>query len=469
MTFLPGKWLAAAALALSLALPASAAPKLAAYNAPIGESSISGISSGAFMAVQFGVAWSSAIKGIGVVAGGPYYCAKASRSNWYWFGAPIFTATGPCMKGPPGELGLVFDQVDANAASGAIDPTDHIKRQKIYVFHGYNDAVVAKSVTDGAEAFFRHYAPVAAQGNIFYQSALGAGHSYVVAQQGNPRLDHCPDNKPPYIDQCGYDQAGVVLQHIYGALNPPTAGPLTGELKSFDQSAYTGADIPSALSMGDTGYVYAPKDCEAGAACRVHVALHGCKQDAGSIQKTFVEDAGYNRWADANRIVVLYPQAETSAFLPYNPEGCWDWWSYVTMDQSYVTKSGKQIKAIKAMLDAATAGGQSAGPGVAPEAGPFKLLVNDTSDKVVALAWTAAPGAAAYRVLRSTGGGAFQPVADILGLSFADTGLTPKTAYDWQVAPVVNGAAQAPSNSVSATTLATPAACGSPGSCPVGQ
>jgi hypothetical protein len=48
------------------------------YNAAIGDSSISGISSGAFMAVQFGFAWSSIIKGVEV--GGPFYCAQASAA-----------------------------------------------------------------------------------------------------------------------------------------------------------------------------------------------------------------------------------------------------------------------------------------------------------------------------------------------------------------------------------------------------
>jgi hypothetical protein len=51
------------------------------YNAAIGESSISGVSSGAFMAVQFGTAWSSVIKGVGVVAGGPFWCAEADASD----------------------------------------------------------------------------------------------------------------------------------------------------------------------------------------------------------------------------------------------------------------------------------------------------------------------------------------------------------------------------------------------------
>jgi hypothetical protein len=65
----------AAALA---AHPVAADPvALRAYNAAINESSISGTSSGGFMAVQFGTAWSSVIKGVGIVAGGPYWCAKA--------------------------------------------------------------------------------------------------------------------------------------------------------------------------------------------------------------------------------------------------------------------------------------------------------------------------------------------------------------------------------------------------------
>ena len=79
---------------------------LQSYNAAIGESSVSGISSGGFMAVQFGTAWSSIIKGVGVVAGGPFYCAQATTSDfWNGYTAPILRATGPCMKGPRARCG----------------------------------------------------------------------------------------------------------------------------------------------------------------------------------------------------------------------------------------------------------------------------------------------------------------------------------------------------------------------------
>ena len=66
--------------------------------------------------------------------------------------------------------------------------------------------------------------------------------------------------------------------------------------------------------MGDEGYVFVPSACEQGDACRVHVVLHGCQQDAGTIGRLFVEQTGYNAWADANRIIVLYPQTKVSAF-----------------------------------------------------------------------------------------------------------------------------------------------------------
>src|SRR6202035_795396 len=124
---------------------------------------------------------------------------------------------------------------------------------------------------------------------------------------------------------------------------------------------------PSPLSLGDTGYVFVPKECEQGAACRVHIALHGCKQDVGDIDRRYVDDTGYNAWADTNRLIVLYPQTTVSWYLPYDPEACWDWWGYVDQSDNYVTRSGAQIRTIKAMLDTLTA---RAAPAQAPPTAP---------------------------------------------------------------------------------------------------
>jgi hypothetical protein len=446
--------------------------KLSGYNADIGESSISGISSGAYMAVQFGTAWSSVIRGVGVVAGGPFWCAKADADDFInGYTLPIMTATGACMSGPPPELNSFFAKADAKSASGAIDSLQFVARQKIYLFHGYNDAVVARSVTDAAADFYRHYLGEANRGNLYYQTTLGAGHSLVVAQDGHVNgLDDCKANTVPYIDACGYDQAGIILQHVYGTLNAPNRGPLTGTMKRFDQSVYTRPDDPAPLSLADTGYVFIPRECEDGAVCRVHIALHGCRQDVGDIGRRFIDDTGYNAWADTNRLIVLYPQTVSSSYLPWNPQACWDWWSYVNHEDSYVTKSGSQIRTIKAMLDALTEHATPA-PVATPAAAPAPtmLTIIDTSDTAADLVWTPQPGTTAYRVRRAGGDGQFVAVGDVAGPSFADSGLTPQSAYRWRISAVVNGVESPDFIEAVASTQATPAPCDSPGSCPIGK
>jgi len=440
---------------------------LKSYNARIEETSISGISSGAFMSVQFGVAWSSIIKGVGLVAGGPYYCAQASSADLMnGYTLPVATATGPCMRGPPPNLAPMYDEAESQAAAGAIDPLDNIKRQQIYLFHGYNDSVVDKRVTDAADEFYRHYLGDRAHGNLYYQEARAAGHAFVVNETPQPDLNACPLSRSPYIDQCGYDQAGVILQHIYGALRPGTAGQIAGKIYSFDQNLYTGDDIADALSMGNEGFVFVPRDCDEGAACRVHIALHGCQQDAGSIGRLFVEHTGYNAWADANRIIVLYPQTKASSFMPSNPNACWDWWSYVRHDDGYITKRGLQVAAIKSMLDVLTAGQKLSASGTPEQPMRPAFLVTDTSDNAAALAWTPVPGAAAYRISRADAAGAFRVIGETKRQSFGDQGLAAATHYAWRVTVIIDGNEQTPFADAEGTTLAKPPACTSPGTCP---
>jgi len=463
----------AMACAAFVAGPAMAEPPVAlsGYNADIRQSSISGISSGAFMAVQFGTAWSSVIKGVGVVAGGPYWCAQADASDAFdAFSLPFLHATGLCMSGQPlSDLNNFIAKADAKSASGDIDSVQGLSRQKIYAFHGYNDTVVARSVTDAAVEFYRHYLGETNRGNLYYQTAIGAGHSLVVAKdaQGGGIKD-CNVNATPFIDGCGYDQAGIILQHIYGALNAPNRGQLSGTIKRFDQSLYTGPRDPGPLSLADTGYVFVPGDCENGAACRVHIALHGCLQDAGEIDRRFIDDTGYNAWADTNRLIVLYPQTAVSWYLPYNPLACWDLWGYVDQNDSYVTKSGSQIKTIKAMLDALTARATPAAtPVPATDAAPAGLAVVDTSDTGADLAWTPLAGTATYRVSRAGADGQFAAVGDTAGPGFGDSGLGPRSAYRWRVSAIVNGIEGPPSAEVSATTRPVPAPCENPGDCPI--
>ena len=76
----------------------------------------------------------------------------------------------------------------------------------------------------------------------------------------------------------------------------------------FDQTAFFDVNDAS-VSLAETGFVYVPAACRddapTPAACRLHVAFHGYRQYTALIDDDFYWRAAYNRWAEANRIVVI--------------------------------------------------------------------------------------------------------------------------------------------------------------------
>lgn len=317
-----GLWLAAGSAAALDALPA--------VRADPARTSASGLSSGAFMAVQYGVAHSASVVGVGVVAGGTYDCAAVAAGG-------ILS----CMAGgPSGRAAL--DAARSLAADGRIDDVANVARMKVYLFSGTRDVVVGELVVAAAYDFFK--AAGVPSANLTFVDTVGAGHGFVAPDFGN----ECPLSATPWIVHCSvdgrpYDQAREILQRIYGPLQPPPAR-LSSRVRRFDQREFaaTGSGMDSA------GYVYVPAAC-AGAAggCAVHVAFHGCLQGAQAVGSDFYESAGYNRWADANRLIVLYPQVASR--FPDNPNGCWDWWGY--SGAGYMTRRGAQISAVQAMVE----------------------------------------------------------------------------------------------------------------------
>ncbi|MBV8575856.1 MAG: hypothetical protein JOZ58_12585, partial [Acetobacteraceae bacterium] len=299
--------------------------------------------------------------------------------------------------------------------------------------------------------------------NVFYQDAIGAGHSQVTQGYG----ESCSANEGDYIDNCNYDQAGILLQHIYGRLNPPNRGALTGHLKQMDQAEFTAPYRPEDFSLSNTGYVYVPQACEDQQRCRVHIALHGCLQSAEIIEDHYVAHAGYNEWADTNNIIVLYPQTHASEIAPFNPNACWDWWGYTNSFYATRNPESRQIGVIKAMLDRITGAVRPASASVvANDPTPTGLIAEGSSASAIALAWSAVPGASAYNVYRAAGAD-FEPAGIVASPSFGDSGLRPATIYNYKVAAVF-GENEGPSSAVvSRATRAVPPRCDKPGSCPV--
>ena len=230
------------------------------------------------------------------------------------------------------------------ASLGGVDALSNLKRQKVYLFHGFTDLTVLEPVVASAATFYTlPVIGVPAASIKFNDSKIPAGHGFITPDYGVA----CNRSASPFVNDCEFDQPGETLDWLYGALQARAAKP-AGAIVAFSQKPFL-ADGQS-HGMADTGYLYVPKACStAGAGCRLHLVFHGCRQNAATVKDAVYAHAGYNNWADTNKLVLLYPQTKTTAAN----NGCWDWWGYDSA--SYYTKQGPQMAAVYAMIQRLTA------------------------------------------------------------------------------------------------------------------
>jgi hypothetical protein len=295
-------------LGFLLAGAASAADRLGRYPVDPAQVSVSGLSSGAFMANQFHVAHSAGIMGAGLVAGGLYGCAVL-RADDHGVTALASLATGACMSHQAllQPAGIYAGRIRQFAALGWIDPVENLGRSRLYAFTGRSDRVVSpETVRRAVEVYGLLGLPTVT--TRFSNATLKAGHAWVTQAYGAA----CADTRPPYINDCDYDQARQILETIYGPLEPAAAAS-RGRFVIFDQTEFAPDGDVASHGLWRTGRLYVPADCQmAGhALCRLHVVLHGCRQSVQVMGDRFLRHIGINEWADTNRIVVLYPQARS--------------------------------------------------------------------------------------------------------------------------------------------------------------
>lgn len=340
-----------------------------------GKNSVSGLSSGAFMAVQLHLAWSSLFVGAGIIAGGPYRCAETFRGAAFLASdSCILNALYIAMSPLTGKVAPKFaDCVNLarkDAADGLIDGVDRLKPQRVYIFTGQKDTVLSPMTVHATREFYQNLGV----DNILFIDNVPAGHSIITT---NPEDLNLSANKPPYINfgngvLDGKMQSWQILKYIYPEfdLEIPKIPPPRGRLYRFDQHDFLEpGDKAGRASLDDYGYVYIPGSVLAGqTAVGVHIAFHGCKQGASFISESygvsdelnqprfgnrFMTTTGYNDAADLNKLIILYPQARGVDDEVQNPEGCWDWWGYTQPESSkpdYSTKNAVQIRAIHKML-----------------------------------------------------------------------------------------------------------------------
>lgn len=248
------------------------------------------------------------------------------------------------------DVGFLQHIAEATAISGFIDDLSNIANDRIWIMSALNDTVVETGVVQKAGQF---YLPFLRDPSKQLKEVLNVDgeHSQITQSYGSL----CDFLGEPYINDCGFDAAGAALQHLSGnSLTPPTN--LTGieykpqgELVTFSQAAFVGGSVVAyTLGLGDDGFVYVPKACSGGhVKCALHVAFHGCEMDSSLIGQQYVVHGGYLPWADANDIVVLFPQAQGNPLT--NPKGCWDWFG--VDGPAFASKLGSQTLAVKWFMD----------------------------------------------------------------------------------------------------------------------
>src|SRR3954452_14772100 len=187
------------AIVLAFVMPVAAQPqKLGSYTVDPSQTTVSGLSSGAFMAVQFQIAFSSTVAGAGVVAGGPYFCAQGSS-----FGA-LLNCTGFITPSPAvPDTASLLSQTKTFAQQGKIDALDNLPKAKLYLSSGLSDKTVPSTVVDAARRYF--LLAGVPKGSLEYDHDIDSGHAFITKNTGNP----CPTSNSPFINNCNFDQAGA--------------------------------------------------------------------------------------------------------------------------------------------------------------------------------------------------------------------------------------------------------------------
>jgi poly(3-hydroxybutyrate) depolymerase len=302
--------------------------------------SVIGVSSGGYMATQLAVAWPSRFAGLGVLAAGPWGCARGALS----------LALGQCMKtrlGAPDLTALAARHRDY-LERDLVGSLKALASLRAFVWQGGEDDVIAPSLGKAlSEQLSGWLADPEAQ--LRYVETDGAGHGWPIdytPSVAQSEQDECRSGSAAYLLACDLDIAGEALTWLHGKLSAPAPDTTpAGNLTEFDQSAF------DTKGFAENGYLFVPEGCERGG-CDLTIALHGCGMASETLGDTFVRHNGLNTWAGENHRVVLYPQAETSLA---NPQGCWDWWGFTEstwqLDPLHDSRQGSQVAALMAMID----------------------------------------------------------------------------------------------------------------------
>lgn len=281
----------------------------------------SGISSGAFFAVQFHIAFSDMVSGSGSVAGGAFGCSEGSQ-----LGAQ------KCMGSPERvSAQSLWNETVRLSQTGQIDSVENLKNDRVYIFSSQFDFIVRPNSANVLREYFQN--SIASE-NILKVDHPRAAHGFLTEDFGRP----CGVMGKPWIQDCDYNMANEILDHLDPIQKVGISS--SGETIYFNQTEFFEGDIAYPW-----GAIYIPNQCRE-KKCGLHIAFHGCQMTPDDIQTDFILKSGFQKAADKHGVVVLFPQSKNNS---KNSGGCWDWFGIY--DSQYLTKEGQQMKAVKKMVD----------------------------------------------------------------------------------------------------------------------
>ncbi len=305
----------------------------------VNNSYLVGVSAGAYMATQMQITYSSIFQGVGVIAGGPYFCSEGI----------VMQALYSCMDTTiPIDLDLIVNRIHDYQSEGFIDESFFLHNHKVWIFSGSQDSVVKPPVVESLVSMYQRLK--IPKENILAVLNISAEHSWVTNNYGN----ECGVKGSPFINNCNYDASGQMLQHLFqnsplGALKPKGKA-IQQNLLEFNQKEFF-TESQDLLSLDEVGFVYVPTNCKLSSPrneqCRLVIALHGCLQGRSYLKDQFVSNIGLNEYAETNNVIVLYPQAVANQG-ELNPNGCFDWFGYSSMH--FANNKGPQMQTLRNMM-----------------------------------------------------------------------------------------------------------------------
>ena len=210
-----------------------------ALNLSLEDMTLSGLSSGGYMATQFHLAHSDKISGVGIIGAGPYFCAQGD----------IQKALARCVSKASDDLptSAMMDQASQYAESADLAPLENLKDDRVWIFHGTADETVNHKA---AEALVMQYQQWVSTDNVAFVSDKVMSHLFPTENKGT----NCLTSESPFIGNCDFDAAGEIFNHLYTAPTPRTET-LSGTLHTIDQQALGGEP---ADSLAKHGYLYVP-------------------------------------------------------------------------------------------------------------------------------------------------------------------------------------------------------------------